>query len=303
MKIVNNLYTKAIQVLRREIKKEVQRNFIIESIKAKALSNTESIIAKGHRTQKIIISLTTFGKRIHSVYLTLESLSSQTLKADKIIIWLAEDEFNRDNIPITLLNMQKRGLEIKFCRDYKSYKKIIPTLKEYPDEIIITVDDDMIYPYDFIEQMYHTHLKFPDCICCNRAHRIKFDKFNNLLPYNEWDWDWNPSQAISEPAFHLFPTGAGGILYFPNCFDKEVLNEENFMKLAPTADDVWLKLMSLKNNVKCKLVDRHNSYGEAFIALDSSLINSLAEENVIDNQNDVQLKAVTNHYNIEIPLR
>ena len=303
MNIVKKLYSKYKSILRSEIKQGIRINLRLEELKAKALSNTASIISKNPRKQKLIVSLTTFGKRIHSVYITLESLSSQTLKANKIIIWLAEDEFNKDNIPITLLNMQKRGLEVKFCKDYKSYKKIIPTLKEYPDEIIITVDDDMIYPYDFIEQMYHTHLKFPDCICCNRAHRIKFDKFNNLLPYNEWDWDWKPSQAISEPSFHLFPTGAGGILYFPNCFDKEVLNEENFMKLAPTADDVWLKFMSLKNNVKCKLVDRHNSYGEAFIALDSSLISSLAEENVIDNQNDVQLKAVTNQYNIEIPLR
>lgn len=49
--------------------------------------------------KKIIASLTTYGSRINSVDLTLKTILNQTKKADKIILWLAEDEFNFDNIP------------------------------------------------------------------------------------------------------------------------------------------------------------------------------------------------------------
>ena len=36
----------------------------------------------------IIVSLTTYGRRIHSVYATIESLMEQTMKANRIILWL-----------------------------------------------------------------------------------------------------------------------------------------------------------------------------------------------------------------------
>lgn len=298
MNIIKNLYSKGLAILQREIKRGIRKNLIIESMKAKALSNTEYLIEKSHHEQKIIVSLTTFGKRINSVFITLESLSTQTLKADRIVLWLAEDEFDNDSIPLTLKNMQKWGLEIKFCKDYKSYKKIIPALKEFPNEIIITVDDDMIYPYDFIEQLHRTYLKYPGCICCNLARKIKFNNKNVLAPYITWE----QNLYEKEPSFLIFPVGVGGTLYFPGCFDEEVLNEANFMKFAPKADDIWLKLMSLKNNVKCKVVDRHNAYNEAFIPLDSSMIDPLGNENVTHNENDKQLKAVSDFYSIKIPI-
>ena len=99
---------------------------------------------------EIIISLTTYSLRIHNVYIALESLLNQTIKPNRIILWLAEEEFNEANLPISVLRLKERGVEIRFCEDYKSYKKLIPTLREFPEAIIITVDDDVIYPMDQI---------------------------------------------------------------------------------------------------------------------------------------------------------
>lgn len=93
---------------------------------------------------KVIVSLTTYNKRIYDVYLAIESIMQQTVKPSKIILWLDENEFRPDNIPNSLILQQKRGLEIRFCANIKSYKKLIPTLKNYSNDIIITIDDDVI---------------------------------------------------------------------------------------------------------------------------------------------------------------
>ena len=47
------------------------------------------------------------------------------------------------------LDQQKRGLTIRFCEDLKAHKKYYYAFKEYPDDIVITVDDDVIYPQEY----------------------------------------------------------------------------------------------------------------------------------------------------------
>ena len=99
--------------------------------------NLLSVLSSGSRGTEpvsgdfpeIIISLTTYSLRIHNVYIALESLLNQTIKPNRIILWLAEEEFNEANLPISVLRLKERGVEIRFCEDYKSYKKLIPTLR------------------------------------------------------------------------------------------------------------------------------------------------------------------------------
>lgn len=202
---------------------------------------------------KIIASLTTYGSRINSVELTIKSILNQTKKADKVILWLAEDEFNLNNIPINLLNLHKNNLiEIKFCKDLKSYKKLIPTLIFYPNDIIITFDDDILFKEDLIERLYEEHLKFPDIIICARAHKMLFNLDNSLKSYKKWN---HRIEDFCEN-YDIFPTGGAGALYPPNCFYKDICNEELFLSLSPSADDVWFKAMTLMNNKKSKVLSQ-----------------------------------------------
>jgi len=117
----------------------------------------------GIQTEKIcdfevIVSLTTYNARFYEVYLAIESIMQQTLKPNKIILWLAED-LKINEIPIVLKNQMKRGLEIRYCKDLLSYKKLIPSLKIFPNSIIITIDDDHMYLYDLIENFINEHKK------------------------------------------------------------------------------------------------------------------------------------------------
>ena len=275
---------------------KIKENLLIIDYEKTILeSNLENVLNYREKDEpQIIVSLTTYNKRIYDVHLTIESLFRQTIMPNKIILWLAEDEFNEENIPCMLKKLQKKGLEIGFCKDLKSYKKLIPTLKKYSNNIIITIDDDIIYPYDLIENMYREYLKDKNCIYFYRGHKMTFNKNKNINNYKNWINDYQGE----EKTFITLPTGIGGILYPPECFDKEIFNEKVFRKIAPRADDIWFKAMTLKNGIKCKKIKISKEFHKKFINLEEGQDIALCKINVSENQNDIQLKAIFDHYNL-----
>ena len=253
-------------------------------------------ISKHHRQLpdneiKAIISLTSFPKRIRCLYMTIESLFEQTCPADKIILWLSEDEFNKRKLPRTILRLQKRGLEVKWVSgNLKPYKKLYYSLKAYPDQLIITVDDDTFYPNFLIEGLLKTHQKFPKSVICYRSKKVSFDSNGNLLPYSQWNDDHD-----NHPNPWSFPQGVGGVLYPPNALSKQTLDKDLFTTLSPTADDIWFKAMALINNTLTMKVTCQNIEFPKIIGSQSA---SLHKINNQQKQNDIQMKCVFDHFNI-----
>lgn len=205
-------------------------------------------------SKNIIVSLTSFPKRIKYVHLTIKSILRQTLKPNKIILWLTKPEFTKKkkNLPKNLLILIKKGLTIKFLKkNLKSYKKLIPTLKKYPDNLIITVDDDIIYKKDTIEKLYKNYIKYPKDIHAHRITKFKYKSGKFKIIIGGYKYYKNSS-------FLNKLTGVGGVLYPPNSFYKDVLREDLFMKLAPTNDDQWFWIQAILNNVRVRVVDKPN---------------------------------------------
>lgn len=273
--------------------KKIKENLLIIDYEKSILQNNleNILIYKENSVPQIIVSLTTYNKRIYDVHLTIESLFRQTLMPNKIVLWLAEDEFNKDNIPYILKNLQKKGLEIGFCKDLKSYKKLIPTLKKYPEDIVITVDDDILYQYDLVENLYREYINDSRSVVCSRAHKYKV-KNKRFLPYNEW------LMEVKNTKENIFLTSGGGTLFPPKLISKEILNEELIFKLCPLADDVWINAILLKSNVKIKQIEDNRDWSEKTIILSKNQDIALCKVNVGQNQNDIQLKAVFDYYNL-----
>lgn len=251
--------------------------------------------------EKIIVSLTTYGERIYSVHRTIESLMQQTMKASRIILWLSEDEFDDKNLPIILKKMQDRGLEIKYCPDYKSYKKLIPTLQLDKESIIITVDDDMIYPAYMIENMYKTHCQYPDAIVFNYGCELAIDSEHKILPYDKWC----DCGDFSTPSVMYMGIGVGGILYPPMSLHSDVVCVKEFQNLAPKADDLWFKIMSYRLGTKyvqtCfgKKILSPADFLSEYITIEDEQRERLGTENVINKANDHQMKALIERYSIK----
>lgn len=240
--------------------------------------------------QQVIVSLTTHSKRIYEVFLSIESIMQQTVKPNKIILWLDEKEQN-ESLPITLQRQQERGLDIRYCKDIGPHTKLIPTLRVYPDDIIITVDDDVIYTYDMLENILRSYQKNPKYIHTNRAHLIKFKDNGSLEDYNHWTK--NISMVGTSPL--LFPTGVGGTLYPPHTLSDEVFNEDAFLRLCPKGDDIWFKAMSLLNNTQSYKVATHAPY---YYSIPNMQDIGLYQDNVFKGNNNIQIANVFTEYNL-----
>ena len=241
----------------------------------------------------MIVSLTTYGLRINEVYLTVESLLHQTVKPNRIILWL-DNSFKNSNIPFVLREQEKRGLEICYCEDIRSYTKLIPTLEVYPNSVIVTVDDDMIYTPDFIEHLANAYQKDNAKIYFYRGHKIVFDKKGNLASY----LNWVKAGANGSSILNL-PTGVCGVLYPPNCFHKDVTNRKVFMDICPYADDIWFKAMSLLNGVECEKIETGKDANEKFVYVETAVLYSLSNVNNVQGMNDVQISKVFEKYNLK----
>ena len=243
------------------------------------------------KIKNLIVSLTSFPARINTISIAITSIINQSIMPEKLILWLANEQFpNKENdLPQELLNLKKRGLIISWCEDIKSYKKLIPTLRLYPEAIIVTADDDTIYPNYWLENLYNAYLKQPNMIHCHRAHRIIFDKNKNLKKYINWIMCINNVK----PSFNNFFTGIGGVLYPPNCLYADVLDTKQFMMLAPNADDVWFWSMAVLNNTLINVI-KHNC--KNFIPIENNLDIGLVHDNVCNGQNDVQINNVIKKY-------
>lgn len=202
-----------------------------------------------NENSRIIVSLTTYPVRISTVWITIASLLTQTMKPCKVILWLAEEQFPDHKIPDSLEKMKQRGLEIRFCGDLKPHKKYYYAMQEYPEHYIITADDDIFYPENHIERLWDGHEKYPGNIICQWSHQIGFTKQGEFQPYNEWI-----DNVESNPAYSTLAVGCGGVLYPPGCLVAEAFDKQKIMNYALYTDDLWLKCMEIlqeKKAVNC----------------------------------------------------
>lgn len=241
----------------------------------------------------IIISLTSFPARINHIWLCIETLLRQDLKPNKVILWLAKDQFKGiESLPPKLLKLQKRGLTIRFCDDLRSHKKYYYTMKENPDANIIIVDDDMYYPKDLIRRLMETSRKYPNVICCNRGHYMQLEG-NEIKPYSQWI----RKKQLRFPSYELCPTGCGGVLYPPGSLNEEVFNKSAIKDLCLNADDLWLKIMSLRNGTLAVKTDPDMI---DFIDIIITQKVKLTDSNVGSDMNDIQLNNILDSYQINL---
>ena len=238
---------------------------------------------------QIIVSLTSFPERIHTVHKAIESLYNQTMPADMIVLWLAVPQFPEldADLPDSLLALQEKGLEIRWCdEDLRSHKKYFYVMQENPDAIVITADDDLLYEPYMIEALYTSYLYYPDAVSTIRTHLILPDDNGNIAAYSAWEQEF--SGIVGCPSMQLFSTSGAGTLYPPHCMDKAAFDKEKIRQLVPYADDIWLKIMQVLKGTPTVLVYPNQKLQYIPGTQDSGLY----KVNVYDNKNQQQMEAI-----------
>jgi glycosyltransferase involved in cell wall biosynthesis len=215
--------------------------------------------------ENTIFSLTSYPARINTVHITIQSLLDQTVRAEKLILWLCNEDFHEKegSLPEDLLSLTTRGLTIDWCEDLKSYKKLIPALIKYPSKIIITFDDDILYNKEIAETLYNCHMKYPDDIITHRVSRMFFSEENELdlfprpMYYDQDSVTLTYYASLKKPSFFNKLSSGIGTLYPLGSLHKDILNKSKYTSLAPTNDDLWFWLQGVRNKTKVRVPERH----------------------------------------------
>ncbi|MCL1989895.1 MAG: hypothetical protein FWG67_03295 [Defluviitaleaceae bacterium] len=280
----------------RKIKVESQEEkYYVKSDDSEGLSKYTNKNEECER--KIKISLTSYPARINQIHLTIETLLNQSKKVDQILLWLSKNQFpNLENdLPEELLAQLDQGFEIRWVDDdLKPHKKYYYVMKEYPNDIIITVDDDLLYEEDMVEKLYQSYLKFPKAVSTMLTHLITITEDGQKVePYNYWIKNYD--MILGKPSMKLLALSGSGTLYPPKSMHEQLFNLEVIKSNIPIADDLWLKLMQVMNNTPVALVSKYSK--EVLNIRRDSQEKVLWRENVLERKNDIQLAEVLKIYN------
>ena len=242
---------------------------------------------------KIIVSLTSFPARINYVWLTIESILRQKQKPDVIVIWLSKQDFiSIESLPKSLLDQQKKGLQIRFVDDNLfPHKKYFYALQEFPEDIIIIIDDDMIYPPDLLQKIMKYHKEYPDVIIASISRKIALNG-SSILPYHYW----NLTKDESDCSLIYLTIGAGGVLIKKSFFSETLFDMENLKQLSLMTDDLWLKTHSLLKRTKVLPISFEFSRYPFPIRIKNN--KTLMSENIGESRNDVILKELIKEYDL-----
>ena len=234
----------------------------------------------------LIVSLTSFPPRFEKLDLTIKGLLRQETKADKIILWIANDDLHLLPNSINQLSERYDIFDIKTYQDVGSYKKLIPSLKLYPSSYIVTADDDVYYPKIWLGRLIENISNTP-AVIAHRTHELTFDEDNIVNSYADWN-----NCCETSTSSHLMGTGIGGIVYPPNTFSPEVLNEDAFLSLCGNADDIWFFWMSRLNSIPTKW----SGYRFNIVTWLGTNETGLASGNVSKGRNDMCIQNMLSKY-------
>lgn len=211
-----------------------------------------------HYKHELIVSLTSFPARIHLVHYTIHSLLRQSLKPNRLVLWLADSQFpgKKRDLPEELLDMEPLGLEIRWCEDLKSFKKLVPSLHEWPEAILVTADDDLHYPRHWLRSLYRTWLCHEQDIIAGGIHSMALDLTGH--PRNYAEWGWNPPNSFS--SFQNVQVGAYGVLYPPHCLHPDVLDSKICLRISPSSDDFWFWAQAVRADTRVCLVSANRQH-------------------------------------------
>ena len=241
------------------------------------------------RDEIVVASLTSYPARINCVWLVVKSLFLQTYKPDRVILWLAEEQFPTKELPRNLTIMQNYGLEIKWVKDIYGHKKYrVPVMEQTSNEVVITFDDDIVYSPTCLERLMAVHKKHPNSLVCERG-----QTYDDKKECNPGRWKTISDTGVIVPTYSMNPSPGGGCL-IPFCaFHPDAVKEECFRRLAYKNDDLWYMFMCAAN--KTRMI-KTRKYHKIFSLVEGSQIEQMATENVMGNQNNVVMEGLKKAY-------
>lgn len=237
-----------------------------------------------------VVSLTSFGKRIDTVYAAIESIARGTLLPSELILWLDEEARYR-SLPITLQRLKQRGLTVRLCKNYGPHKKYYPYVDSKEEFVVplVTADDDVLYPPDWLDTLSKACERDSNVVNCFRARVISFQE-NHIAPYAQW-----PLCCSTVPSWRHIPNGVSGVIYPLRLLAAFRSAGSEFEQCCPRADDVWLHANALRAGFRVRQIGRRAIH---FPMIPGSQESALYFDNVATG-NDIQIAKTYTRRDVE----
>jgi hypothetical protein len=198
-----------------------------------------------------IVSLTSYGKRIDTVHLAIESIASGSLLPSDLILWL-DDKARYDSLPVALERLKKRGLTVRLCKNFGPHKKYYPYVDSQNDFLVplVTADDDVLYPKDWLRTLVKSFEGNPSVVHGYRARVISLEG-GHIAPYEQWTLC-----DSTQPSWRHLLNGVSGVIYPPRFLAALKSAGSRFEQCCPKADDVWLHATALRAGFKVQQIGR-----------------------------------------------
>lgn len=236
-----------------------------------------------------IASITTYPARFEYFLKAVKSIDMQSIKSKTLVVNIAkEDMLAAENDLVRKTKFCYSGKVIfQYVDDLRPANKIIPTAKNFTNDIIVTFDDDMLYPQDRVRSLMRYHKLFPNNPIAYRTRQVEF-KDKNVIPYNSWKLSYH----IGGPSPLNFPTSVSGSLYPAGIFPESFFNTEKYKQICYTNDDIWTYFHMLKNKTHfVKAGDEIKPPG-----IDGSQSTALWRSNLSNGTNDKIIKDMELEY-------
>jgi hypothetical protein len=243
----------------------------------------------------VCVSLTSYGSRIRWAHVAIRSMMLQTVPPNRIVLWLGEES---DDVALSpeLVELERLGVEIRRgVENLKSHKKYYFAMKELEgtDTLLITVDDDILFPPDVVQTLLEAHAQLPECVVARRTHRIKVVG-DAVARYLDWDIEFTEKTPV--PRKSLVATTGAGVLYPPSTYAKLVADPDDIRRLALHADDLWLR--AVETTVGVDVAFAPNSCPMPHLVLNAQE-EALAYNNVEGGNNDVVMDELMSHFSLQ----
>lgn len=185
---------------------------------------------------KYFASMTTYPARFKSALTAIESISNQTKRPYALVVNISEEDWKAAELDfIRQAKFAFKGwLIVEPCVNLKPGNKIIPTAKKHGDNVIVTFDDDIVYPKDRVAKLIEKHREYPNNPIAYRTRLVSFDK-EKVSPYGSW----HISYGDEVPNKLNFPTSVSGNLYPANFFSDSFFDVDKYIDLSHDNDDIW----------------------------------------------------------------
>lgn len=197
------------------------------------------------RPERLVFTLTTVPERAAMIRPTLRSLLDQTCPADRII--LAWPERKRDGTLYPPAPALPRGVDLLPCVDEGPATKILPALRIEPDAALIAVDDDVIYPANYLATLLAAHRTDRAAAWGWRGCRIRPGT-------DPRDFDHVFATALTAPAAVDVLMGVWGYLVPAGALDGAVQDFTGWPEALRWADDFWISGQMARRKVSRRVV-------------------------------------------------